>query len=225
MPTVYDLKPRFQSLLRPLVVRMSTAGVTANQVTLTATCLSLITGAAIAFAPASPWPLLSLPLVLLIRMGLNAVDGMLAREFGQASRLGALLNEVGDVVSDIALYLPLALVPGIPAVPLVLFTLVAAITEFAGVAAIQVGSPRRYDGPMGKSDRAFWISMLALLAAAGWLAGVWVQVCCWVLVAFSVLTVINRCRGALAKPNDFPGPEPTDFREPQACLPSRANLS
>ena len=31
--TLYDLKPRFQSLLRPLVHRLATAGVTANQVT------------------------------------------------------------------------------------------------------------------------------------------------------------------------------------------------
>ena len=46
-------------------------------------------------------------------MALNALDGMLAREFNQKSRLGAVLNELGDVVSDTALYLPIALVPGV----------------------------------------------------------------------------------------------------------------
>lgn len=41
-----------------------------------------------------------------IRMALNALDGMLARECNQQTRLGAILNETGDVISDIALYLP-----------------------------------------------------------------------------------------------------------------------
>lgn len=45
-------------------------------------------------------------------MGLNAIDGMLAREFGQQSRLGAYLNELSDVIADAALYLSLASVPG-----------------------------------------------------------------------------------------------------------------
>jgi CDP-diacylglycerol---glycerol-3-phosphate 3-phosphatidyltransferase len=38
VPTVYALKPRFQALLRPLVDRLATAGVTANQVTIAASC-------------------------------------------------------------------------------------------------------------------------------------------------------------------------------------------
>ena len=54
------------------------------------------------------WPFLLLPLWLFVRMALNAVDGMLAREFGQKSRLGAYLNEISDVVSDAALYAPFA---------------------------------------------------------------------------------------------------------------------
>ena len=49
-----------------------------------------------------------LPAVLFVRMALNAIDGMLAREHGQKSALGAFLNELCDVVSDAALYLPFA---------------------------------------------------------------------------------------------------------------------
>ena len=47
-------------------------------------------------------------------MAFNAIDGMLAREFGQKSRLGAYLNELTDVVSDAALYLPFAWLPPFP---------------------------------------------------------------------------------------------------------------
>ena len=43
-------------------------------------------------------------------MALNAIDGMLAREFNQKSRLGGYLNEITDVVSDAALYLPFAFI-------------------------------------------------------------------------------------------------------------------
>ena len=106
--TLYALKPAFQTLLRPLAGRLVRAGVTANAVTVAALVLSLAEGGAIALWPASPWPFLALPLVLLVRMALNALDGIMAREHGQASRLGAILNEAGDMVSDLALYLPFA---------------------------------------------------------------------------------------------------------------------
>ena len=108
MASVYDLKPAFQRLLRPLVGALAKAGVTANQVTVAALLLSVATGAALLAWPDRRWVLLAVPAVLFVRMALNAVDGMLAREHDQKSRLGAVLNELGDVLSDSALYLPLA---------------------------------------------------------------------------------------------------------------------
>ena len=107
MASIYDLKPAFQGLLRPLTRALFGAGVTANAVTIAAAVLSLVVGGALALRPGSRGVLLLLPAVLFARMALNAIDGMLAREHGQKSKLGALLNELGDVVSDAALYLPL----------------------------------------------------------------------------------------------------------------------
>ena len=197
MVTVYDLKPRFQALLRPLVSGVANSGITANQITVSAVVLSVFGGAAIALNPAATWPYLLLPAVLFFRMALNAVDGMLAREFGQKSRLGAILNEVGDVVSDVALYLPLALCPVIPLWPLVLFVIAAVVVEFTGVIALQVGSERRYDGPMGKSDRAFWIGLLSVTIATGVATLIWTPYYVGVLIALSIVTVINRGKRAL----------------------------
>ena len=117
MATIYALKPAFQAVLRPAVGRLAAAGVTANQVTIAAMVLSVGWGAVIAATAGAAFALLGLPVVLLLRMALNAIDGMLAREHGQASRLGFFLNETGDVVSDAALYLPLMLVLA-PAAPL-----------------------------------------------------------------------------------------------------------
>ncbi|KFA26790.1 hypothetical protein KWS_0118620 [Xanthomonas vasicola pv. musacearum NCPPB 4384] len=59
MAWIYALKGRFQALLRPMVGALYRGG--------------------------HSWPLLYLllPVWMLVRMALNAVDSMLAREFGQ----------------------------------------------------------------------------------------------------------------------------------------------
>jgi CDP-diacylglycerol--glycerol-3-phosphate 3-phosphatidyltransferase len=197
MPSVYDLKPAFQRLLRPLCGSLARAGVTANQVTVAAALLSLAAGALIAWRPEARWPLLLVPGVLLVRMALNAIDGMLAREHGQKSALGGILNELGDVVSDTALYLPLALVPEIYPWLVVLLVLLAGLTEMTGVVAVQIGASRRYDGPMGKSDRAVALGALYLILGVGVPPGLWTNLLLGLYSAQLVLTVVNRSRQAL----------------------------
>jgi CDP-diacylglycerol--glycerol-3-phosphate 3-phosphatidyltransferase len=198
VPSVYNLKPRFQSLLRPLVGGLARSGVTANQVTLAAVAVSVVTGATLFLAPGASWALLLVPAVLLLRMALNAVDGMLAREHGQQSRLGALLNELGDVVSDAALYLPFAMTPGLDPRLVVVIVVLAVIAEMTGVVAVQVGGERRYDGPMGKSDRAFAFGLLALLMGLGVAPGGWSTVLLAVVAVLAAATIANRGRRALA---------------------------
>ncbi|RCX32775.1 CDP-alcohol phosphatidyltransferase family protein [Thioalbus denitrificans] len=199
MPSVYDLKPRFQALLRPLVSRLASAGVSANQVTVVAIALSLGTGAIILSNPTSHWPLLLLPLALLLRMALNAIDGMLAREHGMVSALGGMLNELGDVVSDIALYLPLAFVPALSPALVVLVVLGSVVSEMTGVVGVQIGASRRYEGPMGKSDRALWLGAVGAVLGLGVDAAPWINGVLVVMVLLLGLTVVNRARGALGE--------------------------
>lgn len=200
MPTIYDLKPAFQRLLRPLSNRLVRSGVTPNQVTVFALLLSLATGLAITLRPTERWPLLLVPGMLFTRMALNALDGMMAREHGLTSKLGAMLNEIGDVVSDSALYLPLALVPGVSPPLIVAIVLLAALTELAGVAAVAIGAARRYDGPMGKSDRAFVFGALCLALGLGLPPGRWLPWLLGAVALLSALTVFNRARRALKEP-------------------------
>ncbi len=198
MASVYDLKPKFQNLLRPLCGALAGAGVTANQVTVAAALLSIALGAAIWATKGAAWTLFLLPPLLLVRMALNAIDGMLAREFGQKSRLGAILNELGDVVSDTALYLPFAAIPGISAILVGLVIAIAVMTEVAGVVAIQIGGARRYDGPFGKSDRAVWFGFLAVALAVGVPPGSDVVTAYLAFMAVAgIFTIINRSRAAL----------------------------
>ncbi len=199
MPSVYDVKPKFQNLLRPGVVALARAGVTANQVTVAAAVFSCVAGAALIHFAGQPRWLLILPGILFLRMALNAVDGMLAREHNMKSRLGAVLNELTDVFSDAALYAPLALWPGFSAPFMVGIVFLSAVSEMAGVVGVQIGASRRYDGPMGKSDRAFWIGLLALLLGFGVPAGRWLTVAQALILVLLVQTIWNRAKRAVAE--------------------------
>ncbi|KLO02189.1 membrane protein [Morganella morganii] len=196
--TIYDLKPKFQNLLRPVVARLFKAGITANQVTLAAMFLSLFTGFILILFP-DPRLFLILPPVLFIRMALNAIDGMLAREHHQKSRFGAILNELGDVISDTILYFPFVLLfPG-SAIWILLILFLSVLTEFTGVLAQTIGASRRYDGPAGKSDRAFLFGALGLWAALfpASLDSVLFPVLFAVFAALLFLTCYHRIRRAL----------------------------
>ena len=199
MATIYDLKPAFQGLLRKPAAALARAGVTANQVTLMALLLSIGTGVLLYLFPLETWALAMVPVALFLRMALNAIDGMLAREHDMKTRLGAVLNELGDVISDAALYLPFAVIPGVPGRWVVLVVVTGILTEMAGVVAVQVGATRRYDGPFGKSDRAFLFGLIALLLALGVAPGAWLQVLLPAACALGVLTVFNRARAALGE--------------------------
>lgn len=199
MPSVYDLKPRFQNLLRPMVRKWHACGITANQVTAGAALGSVALGAGLAWAAhegAHGWFAL-LPLWMLARMALNAVDGMLAREFGQQSTLGAYLNELCDVVADAALYLPFALLPGAWAWAVALVVFAAMLTEYAGVLGCMAGKGRCYEGPMGKSDRAVVFGVLGLAAAVQYLSPAWQNGIMLGVAALLVLTIANRVRAGV----------------------------
>jgi CDP-diacylglycerol--glycerol-3-phosphate 3-phosphatidyltransferase len=203
--SIYQLKPKFQQLLRPLVSGLARGGITPNMLTVLAMCLSLLYGTAMAlFSETAAW-WAGLPVFMVLRMALNAIDGMLARFSEQMTPLGALLNEVGDQVSDAALVIPFALAGGIAAPLVVLVALFALLTEFAGVAALLVGSPRRFDGPMGKSDRACAFGVLGLLVAAG--AGpALLNGLLGLVLLLSIWTLINRLKQALRHRAALPTP-------------------
>jgi CDP-diacylglycerol--glycerol-3-phosphate 3-phosphatidyltransferase len=201
IPSIYQLKPRFQAFLRPHVTRLAAAGATANQVTLAAALGSLVIGALVARLAEYRVLFLLIALWLPARMALNAVDGMLARDFGQKSKLGAYLNELCDVVSDAALYFPFAFVAPLGPASVVTVIVLAITSEFAGALGPMVGAERQYQGPMGKSDRAVVFGLLALWIGVtsslpGWL---W-----WLMPAVALLlvwTIVNRIRGGLRAVN------------------------
>ena len=199
--TVYDLKPKFQDLLRPMVNMLARTGITANQVTIAGCAISIIQGCLILTFPDSRGVMWLLPIVLFVRMALNAMDGLLAKEHGMKSKLGVILNELADVVSDLAIFLPFCRVPGFQPRWVIAFSILAILTEFVGVVAVQMGASRRYDGPMGKSDRTAAFGFFAILIGSGVPIRGWISIAVLGLNAALLYTIYNRISKALREVN------------------------
>ena len=181
-----------------MVAALARAGVRANHVTVAAALVSIALGAVLCRAQDHRAFFFALPAWMFLRMAANAVDGMLAREHGHKSPLGAYLNELTDVVSDAALYLPMVWVGGgWPAVAA--FIAASMVSEMAGAMGPMVGAPRAYNGPMGKSDRAFLIGLLGLLVALGVPVGPWISPLLWAATALIGLNTIQRVRSGVAR--------------------------
>jgi CDP-diacylglycerol--glycerol-3-phosphate 3-phosphatidyltransferase len=193
------LKPRFRKALRPIAARLAKAGVTANQVTVASLAGSLLVSALLYLAN-NPRLFVILPIWLLARMACATIDGTLAIEFGQKSRLGGILNEAGDIISDVALFLPLLSVAPFSAPAIALLIVLTLASELAGISGSMLGSTRRLEGPLGKADRSIVLAVLAIaIATLDGLpdrASMVVPVLCLGLV----MTVWNRVRFALAEP-------------------------
>lgn len=165
--SIYQLKTAFQNQLRPISNALVKQGFTANQVTLSAAVLSLVISHLIyhhAHRQNKYWHLL--PSGLFIRMAMNAIDGMMAKEHGQISTLGACLNEAGDMLSDTAILLSLS--PHTTHRTHLLFAIILSLsTEFVAISSTLRAGERANHGPMGKSDRALALGVLGLMMGLG----------------------------------------------------------
>ncbi|WP_104385258.1 CDP-alcohol phosphatidyltransferase family protein [Sphingobacterium sp. HMA12] len=197
MISVYKLKPKFQQLLMPILTFLHRKKVTANQITIGSVALSLVIAVLFWYADRMPMLFLALPIGLLLRMAFNALDGMMARLFNQTSKMGEVLNEVGDIVSDVLIFFPLLKFHPESLYLVVGFIVLGVINEFCGLIGKVVANDRRYDGPMGKSDRALLLGVYGILcllhisitAFSGYIFAV--------LCLLLVLSSITRLRKAL----------------------------
>ena len=163
MISIYKLKPKFQKLLQPLLLLLKKIGVSPNHITVFTIFFSLLIGYILFLGIYNSFWFIVVALGLLIRMMLNALDGMMANQFNLQSKLGEILNEIGDVISDIAIYFPFLYFEAIKSEYVILFIFLSIINEFCGVLAKLISGSRRYDGPMGKSDRAFLVGIICIV--------------------------------------------------------------
>lgn len=197
MASIYKVKSQFQNVLRPIVNRLANMGVTPNQVTIVAMVLSIITGGLLALFYDYRFILLLFPIVMFVRMALNAMDGMLAKEHDMKTPLGNILNELGDVISDACLFLPFALIPGVSAPLIVMIVVFSIVSEMAGILGVVIGASRRYDGPMGKSDRAFIFGLLALAVLFNFIYTLWMTILLSIALMLIIMNIYIRVYRAL----------------------------
>lgn len=161
---LYLQKGRFQKVIR----WMGGSWMTANMATFFGIIFILLVSGG--FYTGLTYPrfhflLCLVPLFLILRMAMNALDGMLSREQGTGSVAGEVLNEALDIIGDTLCYGSLYFVAGGPRVSLVVFILLAWAAEFFGVLGKSMpGGVRRHETLLGgKPDRATWMGLLALI--------------------------------------------------------------
>lgn len=162
MISVYKIKPWFQQLLKPLLKTLHKIGFTPNAITWMAILLSIVIGVLLWFYPNGTM-LWVFAVALLVRMSLNALDGMMAKMYSMTSVSGEILNELGDIISDAVMFFPLVKLTGVNSWWVLLFMFLSMLNECIGILMKAATGTRRYDGPMGKSDRALVLGITCLL--------------------------------------------------------------
>ncbi|HUT89467.1 MAG TPA: CDP-alcohol phosphatidyltransferase family protein [Thermoguttaceae bacterium] len=161
---LYLGKGQFQKVVR----WMAGSWMTANMATVFG-CVFIALAAAGFYLGLSVPPLrfllLCVPLFLVMRMAMNALDGLLAREYKTGTVAGEIWNEALDVLGDTVCYGVLYFVDGGPRLSLAVFLLTIWAAEFFGVLGKSMpNGVRRHETVLGgKPDRAVWMSGLALL--------------------------------------------------------------
>jgi CDP-diacylglycerol---glycerol-3-phosphate 3-phosphatidyltransferase len=190
---LYATKGAINARLIPLVDRLAAAGVTPDQVTLAAIPVAVVGGACVLGSQQVPALLLLVPLLVVLRILLNLIDGNMARRTGRIHARGELYNEVGDRLGDVAFLAPAAFLPGAPSQLILLGVLAGVMSSYVGITAKAAGGERIYRGILSKPGRMALLCVCSVWAfAAGpasstpWVAfGV-------VLLAGTTLTLLER---------------------------------
>ncbi len=159
---LYDVKPKFRQLLSRLLPWLEP--VHPDVLTWGALACSVASAILLSCAYRHRWLLLVIPLLLFVRIALNALDGLLAQATGKARPFGEVLNEATDRLADMTVLFGIAYSPfssirwGAPAVAAVLFS------SYIGILGKAVGAGRQYGGLFGKADRMLWFGLACLAA-------------------------------------------------------------
>jgi CDP-diacylglycerol--glycerol-3-phosphate 3-phosphatidyltransferase len=155
---LYALKARFQKFAE----NFAHSSLTANHAT--------VLGAV--FVGLTMWSFWSgfywlVPIFLLFRLIMNALDGLLARAQGTASAAGEIMNELSDVLGDTLSYGILYFLFPETQTAVLCFVFAIWCCEFIGVMGKSLPNGRRRQESLGggKPERAVWMGLFALALA------------------------------------------------------------
>ena len=158
---LYDVKPRFRALLARLVPALSP--IHPDWITLGGFACSLVAAILFAWAEERRWLFLVIPLLLLARITLNALDGLVAQATGKARAFGEVVNEVCDRLSDAAILIGIAINLSSTGWGIAALTGVF-LSSYIGILGKAVGAGRQYGGVLGKADRMLYLGLTCVAA-------------------------------------------------------------
>lgn len=185
---IYSLKPAFRRRLVRVQDALVDRGVSADTLTSMALLLSVAGGACIAWSGQVPALALAVPFLALLRITLNALDGMVAVATGTARPAGEFFNELADRLADISFYGGIAML--IEPVSALAGLAVVLTSSFAGVLAKAAGADRNYSGVFGKADRMIALSVVAV--AAFFLGPQWFAYFSRATIGLATITLMQR---------------------------------
>lgn len=192
--STYSLKSHFQTLLIPMRDRLADQHYTPNQITLFTCFLCIVYSVFLVWPPTSGIFLILLPVFLLVRMALNALDGMIATCTNNQTAFGVVLNEVCDVVSDFVLFVVFVVILPVHSLLWLGLIVLNFLSEFVGLGVYQATGIRPFFGPFGKSDRAVFLGGLAMLFVFFPDAVLLFQVYVIAGILLSMMTIANRLK-------------------------------
>lgn len=189
--SLYAIKPAFVAALEPIGHRLVASGVDPSTVTLAAIPVEVAAVAALVLGVHVPLTYLLVPPLVIAWMGLNAIDGFVARSTNRSTASGAVLNEFVDRSGDVLVIgAALILVPG----PIAVMVAVGVLTsELVAAIGWAITGRRAFPGPMGKPDRA---AMLAVGAVAALFWQPALTIAFMVIGIGSLIGIANRGRHA-----------------------------
>ena len=161
---IYGIKPLFQKSLRPLLNLFIKFKIHPNTINLLALLMSLITGAALLFAPSYKILFLVVPLSVFIRIAFNALDGMVARTLNLSNKVGEVYNELYDRLSDISIFVFLAFASYADARWVLICLSFILLNSYLGILGKSAGGSRVYKGFIGKADRMLYLGIVSIIS-------------------------------------------------------------
>ena len=191
--TTDDRRELADRMVAPLVTGAKRLGLSPDAVSLLAALLAVAAGGAFYIAGEEPLAYLAGAALVWLNGTLDLVDGNLARELGESTATGDLLDHVLDRYADMVIVAGLA--AGIEQFALGFAAITGVLmTSYLGTQAQAVGLGRVYGGWLGRANRLVLVVGVGLVAAV--LEEVWLlSPAGWLLVVFAVvghLTALQR---------------------------------
>lgn len=187
---LYVLKPWYTRRLQRIIDVAVTRHVSPDAFTAAGVVAAGLAGGALVLSTQWRPAAYAVPVLLALRLAGANLDGAVARARAVSRPVGALLNEIGDRLSDLLILGCIALVT--PQSLALLALIAATLPTFVSLAVATAGGSRANGGPVGKTERCLLVSVGALFPSF------WPLVLVAIVVG-SVVTAGMRLRAGLAE--------------------------